>query len=116
MAEWRYAKAALIGVEVPPESEQESGKKPRITHLPSIFLTWTLVLVVILWVNFSYPAGVRPKLLVGVIGFAAILTFFVQLLTAEKRGFIVRVSVTLAGALVIMFAVDMASRLLRYFA
>ncbi|RRD60714.1 hypothetical protein [Leucobacter sp. OH1287] len=79
----------------------------KIAHKWSLYVTWLLALVTgVLTLIFAEPAE-QAEWTVLAVGVTVLFTFFLQLATGDKEGFVVRVAFSLSGALVILFLVGL---------
>lgn len=71
---------------------------PAPLHVPRLVITWVLALVSAIAVLLWAPVDLREEWLVLAIGFNLITSFILQIGTAQREGFITRLSYAVAGA------------------
>lgn len=92
-------------------SEESSAETPahQSWHVPRLIVAWAVAAVfgalVILFV--SGPA--RFQWLALAVGASTLVTFFLQLGTAQREGFITRTSFSVAGSVLIIAVIDAVS-------
>ena len=86
---------------------QEVALAPR-NAFHGVIAVWAAALVVALVLGFALPADIRTGWLLIAFGAVVLLSFAVQLAYARPQGFIVRVSASVVGALVLMGIVSAA--------
>lgn len=95
-------------------SERSNHDAPEMAdvhewHIRRLIAAWALALLMALAVAIWVPIDIRASWTVLAIGVSALLTFALQLGTAQKVGFITRVSFSVAGCVVIIAVVDAIS-------
>lgn len=91
------------------ETEQVEMPTAHEWHIGRLVAAWVIALAMSLAVAIWVPPESRASWTVLAIGLAALVTFALQLGTAEKVGFITRVSMSVAGCVVIIGTVDAIS-------
>lgn len=76
--------------------------KEQSWHVPRLIVAWVAALVVSLSIIFYAPAEQRFEWLASGIGFTILLTFALQLGTAQREGFITRLSFSAVGSVLII--------------
>lgn len=71
-------------------------------HTPRMLLAWAVAIVCSVLVVLWAPAETRFHWLALVIGFCTLVTFALQLGTAQREGFITRTSYSVAGCVLIV--------------
>jgi hypothetical protein len=82
-------------------------------HVPRLIIAWAIAVVFGVLVILLVPEPERARWLVLAIGASAIVTFFLQLGTAQREGFITRTSFSVAGSVLIIAVIDAVSLLVR---
>ncbi len=77
----------------------------KITHKWSIAVPWVFALGLGLWAIYSHEMFQRAEWIVFTVGLSVIVSFTTQLIVADKNGFVVRLSLALAGTLMILFII-----------
>lgn len=80
-------------------------------HIPRLIVAWVSALVMGVLVTVLAPQADRFSWLVLAVGVATLITFALQLGTAERVGFITRVAFSVAGAVVIIAVIDVVGLL-----
>lgn len=75
-------------------------------HVPRLIVAWSVALVLGVLISVLVPGDDRFGWLVLAIGVATLVTFALQLGTAERVGFITRVAFSVAGSVVIIALID----------
>lgn len=75
-------------------------------HFPRLIGAWSVALAVGVLVTFLVPEDQRFLWLVFAVGLSTLVTFGLQLGTAQSTGFITRTSFSVAGSVVIIAIVD----------
>ncbi|WP_166987129.1 hypothetical protein [Canibacter zhoujuaniae] len=93
-----------------PAGAVNNGAKPRrskLTQKWSIAAVWAAALLVGAATAMSGGAVQQQSgWSVFIIGAVVLLTFLLQLMTAEREGFIVRTALSISGALAILFVIN----------
>lgn len=76
-------------------------------HLPRMIIAWAIAAVIGVLVILLVPAEGRYSWLAFTIGLSALVTFALQLGTAQREGFITRTSFSIAGSVVIIAVLDL---------
>nr|WP_209707094.1 hypothetical protein [Leucobacter exalbidus] len=77
-------------------------------HVPRLITAWAAALVMGVLVTVLVQESDRFSWLVLAVGVSTLVTFALQIGTAERVGFITRVSFSVAGSVVIIAAIDIA--------
>ena len=75
-------------------------------HLPRLITAWGVAVVVGVLVTILVPSEQRFAWLAFAVGLSTLVTFALQLGTAESTGFITRTSFSVAGSVVIIAVID----------
>jgi hypothetical protein len=95
-----------------PEVPEAPGvQEPQPWHLPRLIVAWAVAAVFGVLVILLVQGPARAQWLVLAIGASAVVTFFLQLGTAQREGFITRTSFSVAGSVLIIAAIDAVSLL-----
>ncbi|MBT1034885.1 hypothetical protein KJY78_00760 [Canibacter sp. lx-45] len=78
-------------------------KITKVGHLWSVALAWALTLPLAIWAIYGHVKFMRAEWIILTIGVAVFVNFILQLLVADKNGFIIRLSVGISGSLAILF-------------
>lgn len=89
---------------------QVSVKHPW--HIGRMVTAWAVAAVLGVLVTFFVSGEARFQWLVLTVGLSALVTFALQLGTAQREGFIVRTSFSIAGSVVIIAIIDIVSEIL----
>lgn len=95
----------------------DPGQQPEMTdaqywHFPRLLIAWLITLALGVLVLVLVPAADRYSWLAFAIGLSALVTFALQLGTAQREGFITRTSFSIAGSVVIIAVLDLINWLL----
>lgn len=80
-------------------------------HLPRLIVAWAVAAVIGVLVTVMVPDDRRFAWLALAIGVSALVTFALQLGTAQKEGFITRTSFSIAGSVLVIAVVDVVGLL-----
>lgn len=75
-------------------------------HFPRLVIAWLLTAVIGLLVTLLVPTEERFPWLVLAVGASTLVTFGLQLGTAQRVGFITRVSFSVAGSVLVIAIID----------
>ncbi|MBK0419954.1 hypothetical protein JD276_13030 [Leucobacter sp. CSA1] len=81
-------------------------------HLPRLIIAWALAAVIGVLVTVLVPPEGRFPWLALAVGVATLVTFALQLGTAQREGFITRTSFSVAGSVVVIAVIDVVSLLI----
>ncbi|WP_449277587.1 hypothetical protein [Leucobacter sp. GX24907] len=81
-------------------------------HLPRLIIAWTVAMVAGILVTVLAPEAQRFSWLALVVGFSVLVTFALQLGTAQREGFITRTAFSVAGSVVVIAAIDVVGLLI----
>lgn len=76
-------------------------------HVPRLVAAWAVAAVIGVLVVVFVPSEGRYSWLALAIGLATLVTFALQLGTAQREGFITRTSFSVAGSVVIIAIIDL---------
>ena len=82
-------------------------------HVPRLILAWFVTLVAVILAVTLTPEAARAEWLAVTVGLGVLVTFALQLGTAQREGFITRTSFSVGGVLVIVAIVEGVSLLVR---
>lgn len=80
-------------------------------HLARMFAAWAFAAAFSIVVTLYAPAALRFEWLAVAVGASVLVTFALQLGTAQREGFITRTAFSVAGATVIVALVDLGGLL-----
>lgn len=80
-------------------------------HLPRLIIAWAVAAIFGVLITVLVPEASRFPWLVLAIGIATLVTFALQLGTAQKVGFITRTAFSVAGSVVVIAVIDLISAL-----
>ena len=83
-------------------------------HIPRLIVAWVSAMVMGVLVTIFVPEDARFSWLVLAVGVSTLITFALQLGTAERVGFITRVAFSVAGSVVIIAVIDIVGLLVDY--
>lgn len=95
------------------ESDAPEMANIQSWHVPRLIVAWAAALVMGVLVAVFVPEDVRFSWLVLTIGVSTLVTFALQLGTAERVGFITRVAFSVAGSAVIIALIDIVALIIR---
>lgn len=75
-------------------------------HFPRLVIAWLVTVVIGLLVTLLVPTESRFPWLVLAIGVSTLVTFALQLGTAQRVGFITRVAFSVAGSVLVIAVID----------
>lgn len=78
-------------------------------HLGRLVIAWVLAALVALAVVFWAPASLRFEWIAAAIGVTMLVSFILQLGTAQKQGFITRLSYSVLGGAFIIGVVELVT-------
>lgn len=81
-------------------------------HLPRLFIAWAVAAIIGLLVTVLVPESQRFEWLALAVGLATLVTFALQLGTAQRVGFITRTAFSVAGSVLVIAVVDAVGWLL----
>ena len=81
-------------------------------HFPRLVIAWLLTAVIGLLVTLLVPTDQRFPWLVFAVGASTLVTFALQLGTAQRVGFITRVSFSVAGSVLVIAIIDVIGLLI----
>ncbi len=81
-------------------------------HIGRMLTAWAVAVVLGLLVTLLVSGDARFQWLVLTVGLSALVTFALQLGTAQREGFITRTSFSVAGSVVIIAVIDVIGELL----
>lgn len=77
-------------------------------HLPRLIIAWAVAAIIGALVTFLVPHDERFSWLVFAVGASTLVTFGLQLGTAQREGFITRVAFSVAGSVLVIAIIDIA--------
>lgn len=91
---------------IDPTVAEESATVEHYWHVPRLLIAWvvTAIAALLVVVVFSWSSG-RAEWLIVVIAVGTLLTFALQLGTAQRQGFIARTALSVGGAVLIVTAI-----------
>ncbi len=89
-------------------SDPETREMPdaHSWHIPRLVIAWAVTAVIGALVTFLVPAEDRFPWLVFAIGASTLVTFALQIGTAQRDGFITRLSFSVAGSVLVIAVID----------
>ncbi|MEJ6488363.1 hypothetical protein PQI23_01340 [Leucobacter sp. USCH14] len=96
--------------ETPPDTAETP--EAHSWHVPRLIVAWIAAAVMGTLVTLLTAAADRFSWLVLAVGVATLVTFALQLGTAQREGFITRISFSVAGSVVIIAIIDVIGLLL----
>ena len=89
--------------------EQDAPEMPDVEswHVPRLFAAWGFAAVFGVFTTVLVPPEVRFAWLVFAIGASTLVTFGLQLGTAERIGFITRVACSVAGSVLVIAVIGL---------
>ena len=100
------------GVTQPADPAAEEMPDLRSWRLPRLLLAWGVAFAVGVIVTVLVPDEQRFAWLAFAVGLSTLVTFALQLGTAQSTGFITRTSFSIAGSVVIIAVIDVVALLL----
>jgi len=87
-------------------SEQKPETSAKVSwHVPRLIIAWAVAAVIAVLVT-VFTESLRFEWLVLAVGVSTLVTFALQLGTAQREGFISRLALSIAGSVVIIGIVD----------
>lgn len=77
-------------------------------HIPRLVIAWAVAAIIGVLVTIFVPSEDRFSWLVFAVGASTLVTFALQLGTAQRVGFITRVAFSVAGSVLVIAAIDIA--------
>lgn len=74
-------------------------ERNRVSHKWSIAAAWAVAISIGVFAAFFRGGAYQAQLILLTVGLVALMTGLLQLIVADKDGFIVRISLSIAGAL-----------------
>lgn len=97
----------------------ESGPTPEAPpvswHVSRLFVAWGIAVLVGVLVT-MFADGKRAEWLALAVGISVLVSFALQLGTAQKEGFITRLSFSIAGSVVVIAVIDLVGIFFESFA
>lgn len=94
-------------------SASETGEAARVSwHLPRLIIAWGVAAVFGVLVSI-FVEEARFQSLALAVGVSTLVTFALQLGTAQREGFISRLSFSIAGSVVVIAVIDVFGMLIR---
>lgn len=90
----------------PAPSDAPEMRDAHAWHVPRLVIAWLLTAVIGVLVTLLVPTEQRFPWLVLAIGVSTLVTFALQLGTAQRVGFITRVAFSVAGSVLIIAVID----------
>lgn len=90
----------------------EDAHPQSVKHKWSIFCAWLVALLTGFIGAFNSDGHERAMIFLLGIGVLTLFSGLLQLLTADKNGFLIRLSLSIAGGLLILFVTSAAAQLL----
>lgn len=90
-------------------SSESSPTQKHSWHLGRLILAWAVAAVFGVLVAVLVAGPARFEWLVLAVGLSALVTFALQLGTAQREGFITRTSFSVAGCVLIIALIDIAA-------
>ncbi|WP_245907363.1 hypothetical protein [Leucobacter massiliensis] len=81
-------------------------------HLPRLFAAWAVAAVIGVLVTVFFSGDERFAWLAFAIGLSTLVTFGLQLGTAQREGFITRLAFSVAGSVLVIAVIDVIGLLL----
>ena len=94
------------GVTEPVQPDAPEMRDVHSWHFPRLIIAWFLTAVIGLLVTLLVPTEDRFPWLVFAIGASTLVTFALQLGTAQRVGFITRVAFSVAGSVLVIAIID----------
>ncbi|WP_336658981.1 hypothetical protein [Leucobacter sp. USHLN153] len=96
--------------ETPPQTSEMPDA--HSWHVPRLIIAWAVAAVIGVLVTVFVSGDQRFSWLALAVGVSTLVTFALQLGTAQREGFITRVSFSVAGSVVIIACIDIVALLL----
>lgn len=93
-------------------TETREMSNAQYWHLPRLIIAWAVAAVIGVLVVVMVPTENRYSWLAFAIGLSTLVTFALQLGTAQREGFITRTAFSVAGSVVIIAVLDLINWLL----
>lgn len=77
-------------------------------HIPRLIIAWAVAAIIGTLVSILVPSADRFAWLVFAVGASTLVTFGLQLGTAQRVGFITRVAFSVAGSVLVIAVIDVA--------
>ncbi|MHA3682754.1 hypothetical protein ACXR2T_03870 [Leucobacter sp. HY1910] len=99
-------------------TEPNSPEMPNVQawHIPRLVIAWVAALAMGVLVTVLVGEDARFSWLVLAVGVSTLISFALQLGTAERVGFITRLAFSVAGSVVIIAVIDITGLLIAHFA
>lgn len=94
------------GVTEPVQPDAPEMRDVHAWHFPRLIIAWFLTAVIGLLVTLLVPTEDRFPWLVFAVGASTLVTFALQLGTAQRVGFITRVAFSVAGSVLVIASID----------
>ncbi len=96
------------------KTPQDTREMPDVHswHIPRLVIAWAVAAIIGTLVTVLVPGDDRFSWLVFAIGASTLVTFALQLGTAQREGFITRVAFSVAGSVLVIAAIDVVGFLL----
>lgn len=94
--------------ELTPADGHEAREMPDVQswYLPRLIIAWAVAAAIGILVTLLVPDERRFQWLVLAVGVATLVTFALQLGTAQKVGFITRTAASVAGSVLVIAVID----------
>lgn len=96
-----------VGVTDATPTAPEAQSETPSWHVPRLIAAWVITAIFGVLVAVLVPGDARFEWLALAVGASTLVTFALQLGTAQREGFISRTSFSVAGAVLIIAVVDM---------
>ncbi|XPP27707.1 MAG: hypothetical protein ACNYNX_05845 [Leucobacter sp.] len=90
----------------PSETPEPETPERASWHLPRMIAAWVIAVAIGVLVIVLVPGPARVEWLALAVGVSALITFALQLGTAQREGFITRTSFSVAGSVLIIAVID----------
>ncbi|MFC4222976.1 hypothetical protein [Lysinibacter cavernae] len=91
---------STVSAQIPGDSTPDSDA--NYWHWPRLIIVWAITIIAAAVVSLQVASSMRFEWLLFVLAGATLLTFGLQLGTAQRRGFIDRTAMSVAGSFVIV--------------
>lgn len=91
---------------------EDTVHDPQPWHIPRLITAWVIAILTSLAIVFFAPQGATAEWFVVGVAFSVIVTFVLQLGTAQRQGFITRVSFSVVGSIFLTGTVGLCAFLL----
>ncbi|UOR00810.1 hypothetical protein MUN77_11695 [Leucobacter allii] len=102
----------MTGVTEPSDLPEREMRDVQSWHVPRLIIAWAVAAVIGVLVTVFAEREVRFSWLVLAIGISTLVTFGLQIGTAQRDGFITRVAFSVAGSVLVILVVDVVGALL----